>query len=68
MHSETRTTRQWSEKMDGQQQTGRTRGRGRIYENIVETVGDTPVVRINHLAPEGVEIASVDVVIRLRKK
>ena len=42
--------------MDGQQQTGRTRGRGRIYENIVETVGDTPVVRINHLAPEGVEI------------
>ncbi|MDD3763120.1 MAG: cysteine synthase A [Nevskiales bacterium] len=29
---------------------------GRIYQNILETVGNTPVVRINRLAPEGVEL------------
>ncbi len=33
-----------------------TEGRGRLYNNIVETVGNTPVIRINRLAPEGVEI------------
>ncbi len=34
----------------------RPRGRGRLYDSIVETVGNTPAIRINHLAPEGVEI------------
>jgi len=29
---------------------------GRIYQNIVETVGNTPVVRINRLAPAGVNL------------
>ncbi len=33
-----------------------TTGRGRLYESIVETVGDTPCVRINRLAPDGVRI------------
>src|ERR1700748_392060 len=33
---------------------GRTMGRR--YANILETVGNTPVVRINHLAPEGVNL------------
>ncbi|WP_226623772.1 cysteine synthase A [Alloyangia pacifica] len=33
-----------------------TIGRGRLYDSIVDTVGNTPIVRINHLAPEGVEI------------
>jgi cysteine synthase A len=33
-----------------------THGRGRIYDSIVDTIGDTPVIRINHLAPEGVEM------------
>jgi cysteine synthase A len=28
-----------------------TKGRGRLFENIVETVGDTPCIRINNLAP-----------------
>jgi cysteine synthase A len=28
----------------------------RIYENILETVGNTPVIKINQLAPEGVTI------------
>ncbi|CAM3061287.1 cysteine synthase A [Paracoccus aminovorans] len=34
----------------------RTAGRGRLYDSILDTVGDTPVVRINHLGPEGVRI------------
>ncbi len=34
----------------------RTHGRGRLYGSVVETVGDTPAIRINHLAPDGVEI------------
>lgn len=34
----------------------RTQGRGRLYDSIVDTVGDTPCVRINRLAPDGVEI------------
>lgn len=27
-----------------------------IYQNIIETIGNTPVVRINHLAPDHVEL------------
>ena len=34
----------------------RTEGRGRTYDSILDTVGDTPAVRINRLAPEGVEV------------
>lgn len=33
-----------------------TRGRGRLYDSILDTVGDTPVIRVNNLAPEGVRI------------
>ncbi len=33
-------------------QTARKPGRGRIYESITETVGDTPLVRIGRLARE----------------
>ena len=33
-----------------------TKGRGRLYDSILDTVGDTPVVRINHLAPPGVRV------------
>jgi cysteine synthase len=33
-----------------------TQGRGRLFAGILETVGDTPAIRINHLAPAGVEI------------
>jgi cysteine synthase len=29
---------------------------GRIYQNILETIGHTPVVRINRLAPSGVNL------------
>ena len=34
----------------------RTSGRGRLYESILETVGDTPVVRVNNLAPDGIRL------------
>jgi cysteine synthase A len=33
-----------------------TNGRGMLYDSILDTVGDTPVVRINNLAPTGVRI------------
>ena len=33
-----------------------TKGRGRLFDSILDTVGDTPCVRVNNLAPEGVEI------------
>jgi cysteine synthase A len=32
----------------------RTTGRGRLFESIIDTVGDTPAVRINRLAPDHV--------------
>jgi cysteine synthase A len=34
----------------------RTEGRGRLYESIIDTIGDTPVVRINRLAPAHVTL------------
>jgi len=34
----------------------RTEGRGRLYDSIIDTVGNTPCVRVNRLAPEGVTI------------
>jgi hypothetical protein len=34
----------------------RTKGHGKLYDSIVDTVGDTPVVRVNHIAPEGVRM------------
>ena len=36
--------------------TQATHGRGRLFANILETVGNTPVIRVNNLAPAGVEI------------
>ena len=29
---------------------------GRKYESIIETIGNTPIVRVNHLAPKGVNL------------
>ena len=34
----------------------RTEGRGRLFDSIIDTVGDTPVVRINRLAPDHVTV------------
>jgi cysteine synthase A len=33
-----------------------TNGRGKRYASILDTVGDTPVIRINRIAPEGVTV------------
>ncbi len=33
-----------------------TSGRGRLYSSIVDTIGDTPVVKVNRIAPEGVDV------------
>jgi cysteine synthase A len=34
----------------------RTSGRGRLYDSIVDTIGDTPCVRVNRLAPKHVRL------------
>ena len=33
-----------------------TEGRGRLYESVVDTIGNTPCIRINHLAPDNVRL------------
>src|SRR6188472_3999952 len=33
-----------------------THGRGRLYESIVDTIGDTPCIRVNNLAPKNVRV------------
>ncbi|TIX53202.1 MAG: pyridoxal-phosphate dependent enzyme, partial [Mesorhizobium sp.] len=33
-----------------------TAGRGRLFDSIVDTVGDTPVIRVNNLGPDHVTI------------
>ncbi len=34
----------------------KTEGRGQLFDSILDTVGNTPVVRINNLAPNGVRL------------
>jgi len=34
--------------------TRTTGGRGRLYDSVLDTVGDTPCIRVNHLAPDHV--------------
>lgn len=36
-----------------------TQGRGRVYNNILETVGNTPLVRLNRIAEEAGAVAEV---------
>lgn len=36
--------------------TRQTEGRGRLYDSILDTVGDTPVVRLNRVAPSHVNM------------
>jgi cysteine synthase A len=33
-----------------------TAGRGKRFDSVLDTIGDTPVIRVNNLAPEDVEI------------
>lgn len=37
---------------DGYEPTLHTKGRGRVYENIAEATGDTPLVKLNRIADE----------------
>ena len=34
----------------------RTDGRGRRFDSVLDTIGDTPVIRVNNLAPDHVEL------------
>ena len=34
----------------------KTKGRGRLFGSVLDTVGDTPTIKINNIAPEGVEL------------
>jgi cysteine synthase A len=38
------------------QKSRTTSGRGRLYESIVDTIGDTPCIRVNNLAPDHVRL------------
>ncbi|MFK7889609.1 MAG: PLP-dependent cysteine synthase family protein [Granulosicoccus sp.] len=42
--------------MAANQKVRRTEGNGRLYDSILDTVGNTPVIRINNLAPENVQL------------
>jgi len=36
--------------------TRTTQGRGRLFDSVLDTVGDTPCIRINRIAPDGVTV------------
>jgi cysteine synthase A len=36
-----------------------TKGRGKVYQNIVETIGDTPLVKLNQIAEEAGCVAEI---------
>ena len=33
-----------------------TKGRGRLFDSVLDTIGDTPAIRINNLAPDHVRL------------
>jgi cysteine synthase A len=33
-----------------------TAGRGRLFDSVLDTIGDTPCIRVNNLGPKGVRI------------
>ena len=33
-----------------------TAGRGRLFDSVLDTIGDTPCIRVNNLGPKGVAI------------
>ena len=38
------------------QEVRTTAGRGRLYDNVMDTIGNTPCIRINRLAPDHVRL------------
>ncbi len=33
-----------------------TKGRGKLYDSVLDTIGDTPVIRVNNMGPDNVTI------------
>ena len=33
-----------------------TNGRGKLYDSVLDTIGDTPVIRVNNIGPDNVEL------------
>src|SRR6201991_4121206 len=42
--------------MSDGKQVRTTHGRGRLFDSVLDTIGDTPCIRVNNLGPEGVRI------------
>jgi cysteine synthase A len=42
--------------MPARTQLRTTHGRGRLFDSVLDTVGDTPCIRVNNLAPKGVRM------------
>ncbi len=42
--------------MDKQTGLRTTNGRGRLFDSVIETVGDTPCIRVNNIAPKHVQV------------
>lgn len=38
--------------MDGKHKIRTTKGRGHLFDSVLDTVGDTPVIRLNNLGPD----------------
>ena len=47
---------EWETAMAGDKTIRSTSGRGKLFQSILDTVGDTPAIRINNLAPDNVTI------------
>jgi len=48
------TNRHWSKTMT----IKTTQGRAKRYDSILDTIGDTPAIRINRIAPKHVNVSS----------
>jgi cysteine synthase A len=46
----------WGDGMTESAQVRTTNGRGRLYDSVLDTVGDTPCIRVNNIAPKHVRM------------
>jgi len=49
-------TSEGAEQMAGPDAIRTTHGQGRLFDSVVDTIGDTPCIRINNIAPDHVEV------------
>ena len=42
--------------MNIQTEIRKSDGRGKLYDSVLDTIGNTPAIRVNNLAPEGVRL------------